>query len=73
MDPCYRNIHLKLRSPSFLSFLGILVGIKRVCSYPFLVNFFQINELNLSLGVIGPCYILEIMISPTLRFLEKIH
>ena len=26
-----------------------------VCSYPLLVRFFQIGELSLSLGVLGPC------------------
>ena len=44
-----------------------------VCSYPFLVSFFQIGELSLSLGVLGPSYTLEIMLSPTLSFLGKGH
>ena len=34
---------------------------KRVRSYPFLVRFFQIGELNLSLGVSGPRHILEVI------------
>ena len=62
MDPYYRNTHLKFLCTGFLSFLGILVRIKRVCSYPFLVSFFQISELSLSLGVLGPYYTLEIML-----------
>ena len=41
--------------------------------YPFLVSFFQIGELSLSLGVLGPCYTLEIMLSPILSFLGKGH
>ena len=57
MDPRYRNTHLKLLVIGFLSFLGILVR-----SYPFFVSFFQIGELSLSLGVLGPCYTLEIML-----------
>ena len=74
MDPRNRNTHLKLlgiSSPSFFkylgNFLGILVGIKRVHSYPFLVSFFQIGELSLSLGVLGPtiqrrsCYHLHLV------------
>ena len=28
----------------------------------FLVNFFQIGELGSSLGVLGPCYALEIIL-----------
>ena len=44
-----------------------------VRSYPFLVSFFQIGELSLSLGVLGPCYTLEIMLSPILSFLGKCH
>ena len=61
MDPCYRNTHLKL--------LG--TGVMR--SYPFLVSFFQIGELSLSSGVLGPSYTLKIMLSPTLSFLGKGH
>ena len=30
-------------------------------SYPFLVSFFQIGELSLSLGVSGPKHILEVI------------
>ena len=44
-----------------------------VRSYPFLVSFFQIGEMSLSLGVLGPSYTLEIMISPILSFLGKGH
>ena len=44
-----------------------------VRSYPFLVSFFQISELSLSLGVLGPCYTLEIMLSPILSFLGTCH
>ena len=44
-----------------------------VRSYPFLVSFLQIGELSLSLGVLGPCYTLKIMLSPTLSFLGKGH
>ena len=61
MDPRYKNTLLKLlatSSPSLFRyleiFLGILIRIKRVHSYPFLVSFFQIGELSLSLGVLGP-------------------
>ena len=43
-----------------------------VCSYPFLVSFFQIGELSLTLGILGPSYTLEIMLSPTLSFLGKV-
>ena len=42
-------------------------------SYPFLVSFFQIGELSLSLGVLGPCYTLKLMLSLTLSFLGKGH
>ena len=42
------------------------------CSYSFLVSFFQIGELSLSLGELGPCYTLEI-ITITIRFLGKSH
>ena len=34
---------------------------KRVRSYPFLVSFFQIGELNLSLGVLEPRHTLEVI------------
>ena len=44
-----------------------------VHSYPFLVSFFQIGELTLSLGLLGPSYTLEIMLSLTLSFLGKGH
>ena len=44
-----------------------------VHSYHFLVNCFQIGELSLSLGVLGPSYTMEIMLSPTLSFLGKGH
>ena len=44
-----------------------------VHSYPFLVSLFQIGELSLSLGVLGPCNTLEIMLSPILSFLGKGH
>ena len=79
MDPRYKNTHLKLLAIGFLSFfryLGkfIYFGINKkgvVRSYPFLVSFFQIGELSLSLGV--PCYTLEIMLSPILSFLGKCH
>ena len=33
---------------------------KKVCSYHFLVNFFQKSGLSLSLGVLKPCSILKI-------------
>ena len=33
---------------------------KWVCSYPFLVSFFLIGELSLSLGVSEPRHILEV-------------
>ena len=42
-------------------------------SYPFLVSFFQIGKLNLSLGLIGPSNTLEIMLSATLSFVGKGH
>ena len=35
---------------------------KMVRSYHFLISFLQIGELSLSLGVLGPCYTLEIML-----------
>ena len=44
-----------------------------VRSYHFLVSFFKIGELSLSLGVLGPRYTLEIMLSPVLSFLGKGH
>ena len=34
---------------------------KWVCSYPFLVGFFLIGELSLSLGVSEPRHILEVI------------
>ena len=34
---------------------------KKGVSYPFIVRLFQICELNLSLGVLEPGYMLEIM------------
>ena len=77
MDPRYRNTHLKLLGTGSLSSLGISVifryfGMNKMLnSYPFLVSFFQIGEFNLSLGVLGPCYTLEIMLSLTLRYLRK--
>ena len=58
MDPHYKNTYLKLLGTGFLSFLGIYAifryfGMNKngvVRSYPFLVSFFQIGELGLSLG-----------------------
>ena len=41
-------------------------------SYPFLVRLFQIGELNLSLGVLEPCYMLEIMNQLHIDFLVKV-
>ena len=79
MNPHYMNTHLTLlgtSSPSFFRYLGIFrcFGMnKKVCSYHFLVSFFQIGELSLSLGVLGPFYTLKIMLSPTLSFLGKGH
>ena len=75
MDSRYRNTHLKLLGTSFLSFFRYFGMNKKdvVRSYPFLVSFFQIGELSLSLGVLGPCYTLKIMLSPILSFLGKGH
>ena len=44
-----------------------------VRSYPLLVSLFQIGELSLSFGVLGPSYTLEIMQSPTLSFFGQGH
>ena len=70
--PAIRTLILSFLALVFFHFryFGI---IKRVRSYPFLVSFFQIDELSLSLGVLGPYYTLEIMLSPRLRFLTKSH
>ena len=75
MDPCYRNTHLKLLGTGFLSFFRYFGMNKKdvVRFYPFLVSLFQIGELSLSLGVLEPCYTLEIMLSPILSFLGKDH
>ena len=75
MDPRYMNTHLKLLGTGFLSFFRYFGMNKKdvVRSYPFLVSFFQIGELSLSFRVLGPCYTLEIMPSPTLSFLGKGH
>ena len=75
MDPRYRNTHLKLLGTSFLSFFRYFGMNKKdvVRSYPFLVSFFQIGELSLSLGVLGPSYTLEIMLSPIFSFFRKGH
>ena len=43
-----------------------------MCSHPSLVSFFQIGELSLSLGVLEPCYTLEIKLSPTLNSSRKV-
>ena len=75
MDPHYRNTHLKLLGTGFLSFFKYFSMNKKdvVRPYPFLVSFFKIGVLRLSLGVLGPCYTLEIMLSPILSFLGKGH
>ena len=57
MDPCYKDTFLEILS--IASYFRVVLN-KRVCSYPFLVYFFQKNELSLSLGVLKPCFILEI-------------
>ena len=41
-------------------------------SYPFLLRLFQIGELNLSLGVLEPCYMLGIMNQLYIDFLGKV-
>ena len=43
-----------------------------MCSYPCLVRLVQIGELNLSLGVLEPCYMLEIMNQLHIDFLGKV-
>ena len=43
-----------------------------VRSYPFLVSFFQIGELNLSLGVSEPRYTLEVIHSTHIGSLGKV-
>ena len=75
MDPRYRNTHLKVLGTGFLSFFRYCGMNKKdvVCSYPLLVSFFQIGELRLSFGVLGPYDTLEIMLSPILCFLGKGH
>ena len=41
-------------------------------SYPFSVRLVQISELNLSLGVLEPCYMLENMNQLHIDFLGKV-
>ena len=41
-------------------------------SYHFLVRFVQIGELKLVLGVLEPCYMLEIMNRLHIAFLGKV-
>ena len=41
-------------------------------SYPFVVRLFQIGELNLSLGVLKPSYMLEIMNQQHIDFWGKV-
>ena len=43
-----------------------------MCSYPSVVRFFKIGELNLSLGVLEPGYMLEIMNKLHIDFLGKV-
>ena len=67
MDPRYRNTQLKLLGTRYSFIYFRSVGSSRyvdmniwVRSYPFLVCFFQIGELNLSLGVSEPRHKLEV-------------
>ena len=68
MDPRYRNTRLKLLGTRFSSICFRYVEEvsryvdmnKWVRSYPFLVSFFLIGELSLSLGVSEPRHILEV-------------
>ena len=45
---------------------------KKVRYYPFLVRLVQIGELKLGLGVLKPCYMLEIMNRLHIDFLGKV-
>ena len=58
MDPRYMDTSLELLS--IASYFRFMLLNKNVRSYPFLVNFFQKGELNLSLGVLKPFYTFEI-------------
>ena len=50
----------------------MIVRIKRVRSYPFLVSFFQIGESSSSLGVSEPRYTLEVIHSTDMGSLGKV-
>ena len=58
MDHRYMETSLELLS--IASYFRFMCLNKNVCSYPFIVNFFQMGELSLSLGVLKPLYTLEI-------------
>ena len=45
---------------------------KTVCSYPFVVSFYQLGKLNLSLGVSKPRYTLEVIYSTHIGSLGKV-
>ena len=58
MDSRYMETSLLLLS--IASYFRFMCLNKKVRSYPFIVNFFQMSELSLSLGVLKPLYTLEI-------------
>ena len=45
---------------------------KKVCSFPFVVRFSQLGELNLSLGALEPRYTLEVIYSTHIGSLGKV-
>ena len=71
MNPHYRDTQLKLIGTSFLSCLGSLTRIKKVCSYHSVVIVFQMSELTSSLRVLEPKYMVEIMKQQHIDFRER--
>ena len=65
------TLNFNLRALVFLSCVGRIVEYKGVCSYPSVVRFFQISELNSSLGVPEQSYMLEITYQLHIGFLGK--
>ena len=57
MDPRYMDTYLELIS--IASYFRFMCLNKKLCSHPFIVNFFQKDELSLSLGVLKPLYTFE--------------
>ena len=58
MDPRYRNTWLKLIGTRLSRYVDMNNWVR---SYPFLVSFFLIGELSLSLGVSEPRHIMEVI------------